>query len=763
MAPSRLQLEFVDGSRPAIEVPQPDVIVGRAASCAVRLEGEGVSDKHARLTRDAAGSLWVQDLDSYSGTLKNGEFVYGRQQLGDGDLLQVGSFTLRITLGDGAARAAAQAAAPQVKPAPAHPSEALASTLSMNTPASGVVVGAPDPEPSDHRTVQMEAPDIEALMKSYAPAASPAAPATTEMAPPLPAAPPPGDPKVADKRAYAPTMPPPAAEKKVTAVPARPGKATMMGYAPGIVPPTGAPAPAPAAPARTTAPRAAVTPGGTPAPGAPHAPPGGTTQGRAPAVTPSAGTPSGAVRPGAAPVRPAPVAPAAVKPAPAVAARPPTGQRPVVSPENAQARTMMAEAPSAEQLKALAAQHPPASAPAPHAPPQGATMQLEAPVLPQQPKGPTTAPTPVVKGPTTAPVPVVKGPTTAPVPVVVAPVAAPMGTQPVMQAPQQQPYDQQQQYGQPQQQYAQPPQQQQPQYAQQPQPQAAPAQPGVPFGGKQYTPPQRGSFGSFSRAFSFMGQMFSLAMSNKALLGPLMLDLMITTPISIGIGIAMSFVNSRGAAYALLGLGTAMLYFVDYACNSLTASLIYDYATTGEAKMANATPRVKKALPGILIFAAVSALLDVASTYARERRDVVSKIILNILRAVWTTATYVIMPALVLEGVSFGDAFKRSKQLMDQDPTGVGAGVVAMSITSYIAAIVIFPMAWFALQLFGRIHPAFGAIMFFLLVNLYWSVSGWMKIAYATCFYMWARECEKNGTQDHALAPLPLRTALDAG
>jgi hypothetical protein len=760
MAPSRLQLEFVDGSRPAIEVAQPDVIVGRAASCAVRLEGEGVSDKHARLTRDAAGSLWVQDLDSYSGTLKNGEFVYGRQQLGDGDLLQVGSFTLRITLGDGVARAATQAAAPQVKPATAHAPEALASTLSMTTPSTGVVVGAPDPEPSDHRTVQMEAPDIEALMKTYAPQSAQSAPATTEMAAPLPAAPPAGDPKVADKRAYAATMPPPSAEKKVTAVPARPGKATMMGYAPAIAPPKGgAPAPTPSTPARTTAPRAAVTasgaPVGTPAaphatPGAPQAPSGGTAQGRAPSLTPTGGTPAGAVRPGAAPVRPAPVAPAAVKPAPAVVARPPTGQRPVVSPENAQARTMMAEAPSAEQLKALAAQHPATPAPAPQAPPQGATMQLEAPVLPQQPKGPTTAPTPVVKGPTTAPIPVV-----------VAPVAAPMGTQPIMPAPQMPPA--QQPYGQPQQPYAQPPQQQQQQYAQQPQPQAAPAQPGVPFGGKAYTPPQRGSFGSFSRAFSFMGQMFSLAMSNKALLGPLMLDLMITTPISIGIGIAMSFVHSRGAAYALLGLGTAMLYFVDYACNSLTASLIYDYATTGEAKMANATPRVKKALPGILIFAAVSALLDVASTYARERRDVVSKIILNILRAVWTTATYVIMPALVLEGVSFGDAFKRSKQLMDQDPTGVGAGVVAMSITSYIAAIVIFPAAWFALQLFGRIHPALGAIMFFLLVNLYWSVSGWMKIAYATCFYMWARECEKNGTQDHALAPLPLRTALDAG
>jgi hypothetical protein len=120
------------------------------------------------------------------------------------------------------------------------------------------------------------------------------------------------------------------------------------------------------------------------------------------------------------------------------------------------------------------------------------------------------------------------------------------------------------------------------------------------------------------------------------------------------------------------------------------------------------------------------------------------------------------MPALVIEGVSFGDAFKRSKQLMDHDPTGVGAGIVAMSITSYIIAAVCFPLSYVLLRAGAHIHPAVGALLCMLIVNLYWAVSGWMKIAYSTCFYMWARECERTGSQDHALAPIPLRTALDA-
>jgi hypothetical protein len=37
-----------------------------------------------------------------------------------------------------------------------------------------------------------------------------------------------------------------------------------------------------------------------------------------------------------------------------------------------------------------------------------------------------------------------------------------------------------------------------------------------------------------------------------------------------------------------------------------------------------------------------------------------------------------------------------------------------------------------------------------------------MKISYATCFYLWARHCEEQGSQDPALAPAPLRAALEA-
>jgi hypothetical protein len=254
--------------------------------------------------------------------------------------------------------------------------------------------------------------------------------------------------------------------------------------------------------------------------------------------------------------------------------------------------------------------------------------------------------------------------------------------------------------------------------------------------------------------------MFSLAANERVLMKPLVYNLFLTTPVMALFTAAEFFMSSASGFYGMMAVECFLLYFIDYACNALTASLVYDAATTGQSSMESAVPRVKRALSGIFIFAAVSAFLDLASTYARERNDILGKIILRVLRAIWTTATYVIMPALVIEGVSFGEALGRSKKLMDQDPTGVGAGVVAMSLTSYIVAAVCFPLSYFLFRVLAHVHPAIGALVAMLIVNLYWSVSGWLKISYATCFYIWARSCEESRTQDPALAPAPLATAL---
>ncbi len=711
---SRPVFEFVSLKRPVFELTAAESVVGRAPGCAVSVDGDGISDQHLRVSVGPEGNVYVQDLDSFSGTLRNGQFVYGRQQLADGDEIKLGSVVMRFRKTAAAPESMVRQTLVGVGPPPELSAAYAGRTVEMapvHDEDLGVVVGTPEPEPTNNRTMQMDSSAIEALLaadnlKSTQRVLAPAAVPTFEDASATVAQPPPRfddqptigvDDKQRGRAAFAPTMTPgdhmrpPAAPQPVgsVAAPAPNQQRTMMAEAP-VLPKAGSLPTPPAAP-QPQGPLAAPQPLASNQQR--------TMMFEAP-VLPSSMLP---MPPGQRPLT-GPMAPVNAPVAPQASV--PTG--PSQHQQPPQAATMMAQAPVL-----------PTHLPTPPAqqPPQAATMMAQAPVLPTHLPTPPGQQQPMHQPMATAQMP-------APV-MPAASGAAPGYSPPVTQPPM--------------------------------------AQVSLSQSQSPYVAPEKGQFGSFSRAMAFVTQMFALAKQERAIIKPIFWDLMITTPLNIALAVGMSFVHSASAAYGLMAFGVAMLYFTDYICNSFTASLMYDYVTTGHADMANAKKRVKKSLSGILMFAAVSSLLEVASTYARERNDVVAKIVFRILRAIWSTATYVIMPAMVIEGVTFGTAFKRSKELMDKDPTGVGAGVVALSLASYLIGLVVFSLAYFSLRFGGKIHPAVGGILFFTLVNVYWSVTGWLKIAYSTCFYMWARECERSGSTDHALAPRPLRAAIDAG
>ena len=73
-------------------------VVGRLPELDVPIDGDGLSRKHARIFRDAAG--WhVEDLGSTNGTLVNDVRIEQRQALRDGDLLKFGVATCKFLAG----------------------------------------------------------------------------------------------------------------------------------------------------------------------------------------------------------------------------------------------------------------------------------------------------------------------------------------------------------------------------------------------------------------------------------------------------------------------------------------------------------------------------------------------------------------------------------------------------------------------------------------------------------------------------------------
>jgi hypothetical protein len=257
-----------------------------------------------------------------------------------------------------------------------------------------------------------------------------------------------------------------------------------------------------------------------------------------------------------------------------------------------------------------------------------------------------------------------------------------------------------------------------------------------------------------------MFEVWGMAKQNRTLLKPVLYNLVIATPAMAVLAVLLGLTENQAVSYALLAAGITGLYFIDYFCAGLTTSLIHDQVTTGSASFDRAKQRTMAAFSGILIFAAISAALDILSSYAQERDDLLGKIITSVLYAIWTTATFVVMPAMVLEGLSFGAAFGRSKELMKHDPTNVGTGVIGIAAANYVLGAVTFTLAYYANNALSALHPIAGAMAFFMLVNVYWAVSGFIKISYFTCFYLWARECEAKQSDSPDLAPAPLAAAL---
>jgi hypothetical protein len=268
--------------------------------------------------------------------------------------------------------------------------------------------------------------------------------------------------------------------------------------------------------------------------------------------------------------------------------------------------------------------------------------------------------------------------------------------------------------------------------------------------------------GSFFRVFSYMGQVLAMIRQNPMLLSPLVLNIAIAAPLNIVLAVGGYFVEERmpGLSYVFFGLGIFALYFIDYFCAGLNTSMVADQVTTGTASLGTAFSRTLRGIIGIFIFAAVTAAFDLAIHYANQRRDVFGRMIAGFVRSIWTTATYVIMPVMLLEGLGFFAALKRSKEVAENDFTQVGVGYVGMGLVTWVLGLVTMVASGAALRVLMPIQPIVALLASFVIVNFFWAMSAWLKSNYYTCFYLWARECERTRSANPALAPGPLKNVL---
>src|SRR5688572_15566427 len=145
--PQQVGEQIILGGRGALEV-------GKQEGKHLVLPGTLVSRSHARLARTATGGWLIQDSNSRNGLFVNGKRISGKD-LRDGDVIQIGEYTIRFASSDPAT--APVAGTPPPPPPQAAPRSAGSAARTAAPPAPPPALGLPAQrdEPADELADQL--------------------------------------------------------------------------------------------------------------------------------------------------------------------------------------------------------------------------------------------------------------------------------------------------------------------------------------------------------------------------------------------------------------------------------------------------------------------------------------------------------------------------------------------------------------------------------------------------------------------------------
>ena len=300
---------------------------------------------------------------------------------------------------------------------------------------------------------------------------------------------------------------------------------------------------------------------------------------------------------------------------------------------------------------------------------------------------------------------------------------------------------------------------------------------------------------SFARGWSFLKQAWSMAIQDRDLIKPSIYALIAGSIVSligaIPIVITALLVGDTGRfGQIILAVMGAVLVFVNfvvsYVFSGMTVYLIYEYLTRGDGRMNTAWSIVRRDFFDLVTLAAASTAVNVLRNAARRNRNrgglgrIAAGVIsaaAGLLEVLWTEASYLILPAMIIEDMNLTNAAKRVAQIVRDNLLLVGISTVGVrAVTGLIGFVLGFTglvlgigIGYGIIAILGTttIGLVFGiglGLMVFLLSTMVASViTTYTTTAYHTCLYLWARNVEVAqtlGQPAQISAPAPLAAVL---
>lgn len=300
---------------------------------------------------------------------------------------------------------------------------------------------------------------------------------------------------------------------------------------------------------------------------------------------------------------------------------------------------------------------------------------------------------------------------------------------------------------------------------------------------------------SLARGWSFLREAWQMAFKDMDLIKPSIYAMVVGIIVSV-IGIipliAAGFLfggsNSFIGQAVMVVVGAVLIfvhYVVSYFFSGMTVYLIYGYLAEGDGRMDQAWAKVQREFWHILSLAAASTAVSVFTGAVRNRSGrsrnaaagLVGGAVAGLLQTVWTEASYLILPAMMIEDVNLVDGVKRATHIAKNNLLLIGVSTVGVK---WITGLISFALGAIGLVIgvgigFGLITVfnssttglilgiGLGGMIFFVFAMVASVITSYTMTAYNTCLFLWARDVEKAQAQGRPLqvaAPAPLAAVL---
>ncbi len=299
---------------------------------------------------------------------------------------------------------------------------------------------------------------------------------------------------------------------------------------------------------------------------------------------------------------------------------------------------------------------------------------------------------------------------------------------------------------------------------------------------------------SLSRGWSFLQEAWQMAFKDNDLIKPSIYSMivgLIITIIGIVPLIAAAFLFGVRWTYRAgcsihhwRGPGLCslrdQLYFRWHDC----LSDLWLFAE-GDGRMDKAWAIVQREFWHIVSLAAASTVVNVFTSSLRRRSNrsrnvaagIIGSAVGGILETVWTEASYLILPAMMIEDANLVTGIKRATYIAKNNLLLIGVSTVGVKWITGLISFVLGAIGFVIGVGLGLgiisitssstvgivLGIGIGAILFFLFVMVASVISSYTMTAYNTCLFLWARDVEKAQAQGQSMqvaAPAPLAAVL---